>query len=189
MAVITRLGDVVDLGYVAAHVLRAGDHRIRAAHHPPFGGVDGRLRAPAHPALVAPIFGGVHGDHPRKTGASGQRLGRLRHQPVVGVDEVEAQLGAQLAAQTAHVPVHGPDPLDERAGVRRERGLSHPVHGHAVTFLSLGQAAAAARQHVDLVALGHQRLRELAHMAAEPALDHRRIFPGQQQDAHGVAGP
>ena len=32
-------------------------------------------------------------------------------------------------------------------------------------------------------------LGQLAHVAGEPALDHRRVLPGDQQDAHGAAGP
>ena len=42
-----------------------------------------------------------------------------------------------------------------------------------------------AREDVDGRTLPHERLRELAHMARQPALDHRRVLPGEEQHAIG----
>ena len=57
----------------------------------------------------------------------------------------------------------------------------------AVAILLRRQAAAAAREDVDLGALGDELLGELAHVARQPALDDRRVLPGEDQDArrHG----
>ncbi len=44
----------------------------------------------------------------------------------------------------------------------------------------------AAGQHVDLDLALDQRLGELAHVAGQPALDQRRVLPGEDEDAgHG----
>ena len=63
----------------------------------------------------------------------------------------------------------------------RTRWTMHPV------LVGLGrQAAAAAGQHVHLDAVADQVLGELAHVAAEAALDHGRVLPG---DRAGRASP
>ena len=44
-------------------------------------------------------------------------------------------------------------------------------------------ALVAAREHVDLHPVAHELLRQLAGVARQPALDDRRVLPGDQQDA------
>ena len=87
-----------------------------------------------------------------------------------------------------HVHVHRLHPAHEGGRIARERGFADAVHDHAV-LVSLGrQAAAASRQHVHLDAGCHEMLGQLAHVATEAALDHRRVLPGDQQDTHRRAG-
>ena len=102
------------------------------------------------------------------------------------VHEVEA--AAELGARGQHVLVHVVDPGDERVQVvLRELRLAHAVHGHAVPVLDRGQAPAAARDDVDLVAVAHELLGQLAHVPGEAALDDRRVLPGEAEDPHGLA--
>jgi hypothetical protein len=49
----------------------------------------------------------------------------------------------------------------------------------------------SARQHVQLDAVAHELLGQLAHVAGKASLDDRRVLPAQDQDArraHGGAG-
>ena len=116
--------------------------RSAAAHHPPLDAVDVALRVLLHPALVAAVLGRVHGHEPRALEAPRQLARRARHQPVVGVDEVERERVAERGAGRAHVVVHGVDPGDEGVEVvLRELGLAHAVDGHAVAVLDRPRAA------------------------------------------------
>ena len=45
-----------------------------------------------------------------------------------------------------------------------------------------GRLLAAAGEHVDLDAELDEPLGELAHVTGEPALDQRRVLPGEDQD-------
>ena len=159
---------------------------VGGAHHPPLDAVDVRLRVLVDPALVAPVLGRVHGHQPRHAAAAGQRTRRGGDEPVVRVHEVEA--AAELGARGQHVLVHVVDPGDERVQVvLRELRLAHAVHVHAVAVLDRGQPPAAARDDVDLVAVAHELLGQLAHVPGESALDDRRVLPGEAEDPHGLA--
>ena len=124
---------------------------------------------------------------------SGQRKRLARwsagagHEPVVAVHHVEVVVVAHLHPGGQHVGVHVLDPGHELAEVARALGLGHAVHHHALHLLLGGRVLDAAGQHVHLGALGHQALGQLAHVAGQPALDQRRVLPGQDQDAHGGA--
>ena len=184
--------DSEHLRHVDAHVAGAGDHVIGAAHHRPLGGVDMGLGMVLDPALVASVLGGVHGDEPRPLDAPRRPLGRTGHEPVVRVDQIEREAVAQLGGERVHVGVHGVDPAHERARVLRELGFPpthpHPMHYHPV-LIGLGrQPAASAGEDVDLDPVADKVLGELADVAAEAALDHRRVLPGDEQDAH-APGP
>ena len=182
-----RRPDAEHVGDVHPHVARAGDHVIGAADHRALGGVDVGLRVVLDPALVAAVLGGVDGDQPRPIDLARRPVGRAGDEPVVRVHEVELEPVAKHRRQRMHVAVHRLDPAYERARVLGERGLPDPVDDHAV-LVGLGrQAAAAAREHVHLDAVADQLLGQLADVAAEAALDHRRVLPGDQQDAHGTA--
>ena len=164
------LVDPEHLGDVAAHVVRAGDHAVGRAHHPPFDAVDVALRMLVDPALVAAVLGRVDGHEPRAVEAPRQLAGRARHQPVVGVDEVERQRVAERGARGAHVVVHRVDPAHERVEVvLGELRLAHAVHGHAVAVLDRRQMAAAARQDVHFDTEPDEALGELADVPGEPA--------------------
>ena len=187
-----RLVDPEHLGDVPAHVVRARDDPVGRAHHPPLDAVDVALRMLVDPALVAAVLGRVHRHEPRAAEAPRELARRARHQPVVGVDEVEGERVAERGARRAHVVVHRVDPADEGVEVvLGELGLAHAVHRHAVAVLDRSQAPAAAGQHVHLDAGPDQPLGELADVASEPALDDRRVLPRQDQDAgrHGPEEP
>ena len=120
--------------------------------------------------------------------AVGERRRGVRHEPVVAVDEVVRVLLREHLAGREHVLVHLLDPRHEAVEVARPARLAHAVHGHAAALLRAGALAFefgrdAAREHVDGHALAHQRLRELAHVPREPALDHGRVLPGEDQHA------
>jgi hypothetical protein len=137
---------------------------------------------------VAPELRGVHGDEPRAVEPAGELLGGGGHQPVVGVHEVEAQAVGQLAPGRAHVGVHGVDPADEGAQVvLRVLGLAQAMHDHAVAVLLGRQAPPAAREDVDLDALAHELLGQLAHVTGEAALDDGRVLPREDQHARAHA--
>ena len=179
--------DAEDVRDLLAHEVRARDHVVGAAGHPPLDAVDVRLRVLVDPALVAPVLGRVHRHEPRQAAPARERTGRGGDEPVVRVDEVEA--AAELEARGEHVLVHVVDPGDERVEiVLRELRLAHAVHDDAVTVLVGVEPPAAARDDVDLVAVAHELLGQLAHVPREAALDDRRVLPRQGQDPHGV-GP
>ena len=185
IAVTFAAGIAEHVGDVAAHVVRAGDHAVGVAHHPPLDRVDVRLRVLVDPALVAAVLGRVDGHQPRHAGVAGELARRAGDQPVVRVDEVELELVDQLRAGRAHVLVHVVDPGDERVEVvLGEVRLAHAVDDHAVAVLLGREVPAAARQHVHLVALRDELLGQLAHVARQAALDDRRVLPGEDQDAH-----
>ena len=64
------------------------------------------------------------------------------------------------------------------------RGSQHPVQVHALDDLLGRRLLAAAREDVHVDALADEVLRHLAHVPREPALDQRRVLPGQDQDPH-----
>ena len=108
------------------------------------------------------------------------------HEPVVPVDHVEVVAVPHLHSCGEHVRVHVLDPGHELAQVARALRLANAVHEHAAHLLLGGILLAAAGKHVDVDSLGGQVLGQLAHVAGEPALDQRRVLPGQDQDAHLV---
>ena len=108
-------------------------------------------------------------------------------EPVVGVDEIEADPVGDLLAQLPHVLVHRVHPAHERLDVLGERRLREPVDDHPVTVLDRGQRTAATGEHMDLDTLGDEVLRQLADMACKATLDDRRVLPGDDQHAHDGA--
>ena len=136
------------------------------------------------PALVAPVLGGVDRDHERRPEAAREVVAGHRDEPVVAVDEVEVVAVAELDPGGEHVGVHPLDPGDELAEVawagsaRAPGGSWTPAHG-----LLGRRLLAAAGQHVDLDPLLDELLGELADVTGEPALDQRRVLPGEDQDS------
>jgi hypothetical protein len=87
-----------------------------------------------------------------------------------------------------HVGVHRLDPAHEGGRIARELRLAHAVNAHPV-LVGLGrQAAAPAGQHVHFDAVVDEALGELADVSAQAALDHRRVLPGDDEDAHADGG-
>ena len=62
-------------------------------------------------------------------------------------------------------------------------GSQHAVDVDAVHHLLGRRLLAAAGEHVDLDPAVDQALGELADVARQPALDQRRVLPGEDQDA------
>ena len=182
------LVDVEDVGHVPAHVVGADDHRVRAASHPALDGVDVRLRGILHPALVAPVLGRVDRRHVWHAQPVGERRGGVRDEPVMAVDEVVGVLLGQRLAGREHVLVHLLHPGDEAIEVARPARLAHAMHPHAGELRQAGLTrlwwiADPAREHVHARPLADERLGELAHVPGQPALDHGRVLPGEEQHA------
>jgi hypothetical protein len=57
-----------------------------------------------------------------------------------------------------------------------------------VTLLLGAEAAAAAREHVDLDPVADQLLGELADVTRQATLDDRRVLPREDQDAQARRG-
>ena len=177
--------------HVAAHVARAGDHVVGA-------GAPSRARRRG--------CGTAGGSGPSPGGGRTRWRGRRRarptdlprdelrgagHEPVVRVDEIELE-----RARTAPPRARACGRSSRRPSARtRSRpwgtgipGSPDAVDDHAVAVGLGRQAAAAARQHVHLDAVASELLGQLADVASEPALDHRRVLPGDQQDTHPPVG-
>ena len=174
----------VDVGDVLAHVRGAGDHALGTVGHPALDAVDVRLRVLVDPALMAAVLGGMDRDDERRAKAVGEVVAGGRHEPVVAVHDVEVEAVADLDARGEHVRVHVLDPGDELTEVARALGLAHAVDRHAAALLLERVLLAPAREHVHVDAALGQVLGQLAHVAREPTLDQRRVFPGQDQSAH-----
>ena len=156
---------------------------VGGAHHPPLDGVDVRLRMLVDPALVAAVLGRVDGHQPRQPPAAHERARRRRDEPVVRVHEVEAPPSSSPAASRSAF-IRSTQAMNASRSSPRELGLADAVDGHAMAVLDGVQAPAAACEDVDLVAVAHQLLGQLAHVARQAALDDRRVLPGQRQDPH-----
>jgi hypothetical protein len=180
------LVEVVDVADVLAHVVRAGDHALRALRHPALGAVDVALRVLVDPALVTAVLGRVDRDDERAAEALGEVIAGDRDEPVVAMHEVEVEVVAELDSGGEHVGVHVFDPGDELAQVPRAARLANAVHGDAAADLLGRHRLVAARQDVDLGPERDERLGQLAHMTRKTALDDRRVLPREDQDAaHG----
>ncbi len=177
------LVEPVDVGDVAAHVVRARDHVVGAPRHPALDGVDVRLRVLVDPALVPSELGGVNRRQVRQARPAGQRVGGLGDQPVVAVDQVDVV--DQLDAARDHVGVHPVDPGQERVEVARGRGLAHAMDLDALHDLLDRRRRAAAREDADLDALADEPLGQLADVPRETAGHDRRVLPRKDQDALG----
>ena len=144
--------------------------------------MDVGLRVLVDPALMAAVLGRVDRREIRAAQAVGEARRRARDEPVVAVHEVEAQPLSELPAGGVHVRVHALDPGDEGVEVERHLVLGHAVHDDAGDGLGRRHVAPAARQHVDLDAGSHERLRQLADVSREPACDDRGVLPRQDED-------
>ena len=99
----------------------------------------------------------------------------------MAVDEVEVEAVAQLDPGGQHVRVHVLHPGDELGEVGGSGRRRHAMHEHAAALLLLRRRALTAGEHVDVDALDHELLGELAHVPGKPALDDRRVLPGERQ--------
>ena len=181
------LVDAEDVDDLLAHVIRAGDHAVGAVGDPALDPVDVPLGVVVDPTLVSAVLGGVDRRHQRRAEAPREVVARHRDEPVVAVDEVEFVAVAELDAGGEHVRVHALDPGDELAEVGRTRRLAHPVDVHLRRDLLRRRLLAAAGEDVDLDPVAGERLGELANVAGQPALDQRRVLPGEDEDS-GQAG-
>jgi hypothetical protein len=111
----------------------------------------------------------------------------VRDEPVVAVDQVVGMRFRERLADRKHVVVHALNPRHESIEVTRPARLAHSVHRHPAERshprARLGILSDPTRQHIHSHPLAYQRLSELAHVAREPALDHRRVLPGEEQHA------
>ena len=103
----------------------------------------------------------------------------------MGVDEVEA------SARPARRPAASMSAFMcsiHATNASRSRGLRGSRTRCTWTPWQLllgGHRVAAAREHVHLDVLLHELLGQLAHVPREPALDDRRVLPGEDEDAGG----
>jgi hypothetical protein len=113
----------------------------------------------------------------------------VRDEPVVTVDEIEAVAIAELHPRGEHVGVHPLDPCDELVQLGGAGRLPDPVDVDPGHHLLGRRLLAAAGEHVDLGVAVDQALGELADVPGEPALDQRRVLPGEDQYAHDGLSP
>ncbi len=150
--------------------------------------MDVRLRLLFHPPLVTAVLSGVDGRDVRDAEVVGQLSRGLRHEPVVAVDQVVGVLCQQGLPGGEHVLVHPLHPRHEAAQIARPAGLAHHVDSHSPAHLRrrqqlIARPARAAGEDIHRDTLADQALCELADMPGEPALDHRWVLPGEDQDA------
>ena len=134
-----------------------------------------------HPSLVAAVLGGVDRRDQRRPEALREMVAGICNQPVVPVDEIEGEAIAKLDARRQHVGVHPLDPGDELAQVRRPLRLTDAVDGYPAGLLLRGRLLPATGEDVHVEVEVDQRLGQFAHVARQPALDQRRVFPGEDQ--------
>ena len=145
--------------------------------------MDVALRVLVDPALVAAVLGRVDRRHERRAEASREVVAGHRDEPVVAVDEVEVVAIAELDPGGEHVGVHALDPGDELAQVGRPGRLADAVdRGRRGDLLGGDSSPPRVRTWTSMPGAG-EALGELAHVAGEPALDQRRVLPGEDQDS------
>jgi hypothetical protein len=104
----------------------------------------------------------------------------------VAVHHVEVVAVPHLHSRGEHVGIHVLDPGHELAEVTGALRLAHAVDHHSAHLLLRAILLAATGEHVHVDFLSGEVLGQLAHVARKPALDERRVLPGQDEDAHGV---
>ncbi len=147
-----------------------------------------RLRVVLHPPLVASEFGGVDGDQPRhaRTGAPPARPRRPRASR--GNARGRSPAARTARAALAHVGVHLLTQRTKAVGSLGKGGSRTRCTRTPWRSSSTGSWPPPRVSTWTSTPSGDQVLGELADMAPEAALDHRRILPGDQQDAHRAAG-
>ena len=163
--------------------MRADDDLVGEVDHPALGAVDVGLRRDVDPALVAPELRGVHGRDERPPDRVREALGRGGDEPVVAVDDVEVVLGGERAAGLEEIDVELPDPGDELGELDGVGRLRHAVDDDAVALLPHEPRLVPPGEDVDLDAVAHELLGELARVTGESALHDRRVLPGEDEDA------
>ncbi len=180
-----RLRHGEDVGDLLAHVRRAGDHAVGAVADPALDAMDVGLRMFLDPALMAAVLGRVDRRHQRRPEAPGEVIAGGGDEPIVPVDDVEVIAIAEPDSGGEHVRVHPLDPGDELAEVAGPARLEHAMDVDTGGDLAARRLVVATGEDVDLDTELDQALRQLADVAGQPALDQRRVLPGEDQDAHG----
>jgi hypothetical protein len=184
------LGDPEDVDDLLTHEGGAGDHAVRAVADPALDAVDVGLGVLVDPALMAAMLGRVDGRDERRVEAAGEVVARVGDQPVVPVDEVEVEAIAKLNTGGQHVRVHPLHPGHELVQLGRAGRLPDPVHPDPGHRLLVRRLLPTPGEHVDLGVPLDERLRQLPHVASQPALDQRRVLPGENQDPiHRLSPP
>jgi hypothetical protein len=81
--------------------------------------------------------------------------------------------------------LHPSDELGELAWPIR---LAYPMNEDASHVFLGERLLVPTSENVDVDATGNERLRELAHVTSQAALDEGRILPGEDEDTHGRTG-
>ncbi len=174
--------DAEHVDQVAAHVVRADDQPVGPVDRPALDGVDVGLGPGGDPAPVAAVLGRVDGHRQRAPEARGQAIGRPGDEPVVPVDEVEVEVAGQADPGRQQVVVQPLHPGHEPPDVAGAGRLGYPVDEDAVDH---GGPRRPPGQDVDLDSPGGEPRGEPPDVAAEAALDDRRVLPAEDQASHG----
>ena len=145
-----------------------------------------------HPSGVPARLGRVNGRHHRNIEEFGQGDRWVSHQPVVGVHHVgQPTFGMQAQSGPNHGVAHGQCPGHHvGAEIELVRILCRGDHPDAFVDLIGGRVARGvsaerlAGQHDDVVSIGGQGRRQVVHMPAQSADNHRRVLPRHHQDSH-----
>ena len=142
------------------------------------------------PTQVPTRLGGVHGRHQRHVQVVFEGDRGVRHQPVVGVYDIEFLGACRPESGSGEGVVEGHRPGQQRRGVEvQKRGVlwgpndANPVDGLVQCRRRAVGVVAVPGGHCDGVAGCGQRGRQGVDVTAESADKDRRVLPREKQDA------
>ena len=190
ITVIRALGDAEDVGDVAAHVVRAGDHAVGAR-----GPSRARRRGCATAGACRPSPGGGrtrsrgrssrHGTPPAPASARAAPATSQSCECTRSKSQLARAARRRAASMSSFIVV---DPAMKRRGRFGNSRLAHAVHDHAVAVLLEPAAAPPPRVSTWTSTPSRTSCSEsLRTWRARPPSIDRRVLPGDQQGAHAAA--